>query len=142
MPKKRSLNVPAGFSEIDNSLAGFWKPTQAGQSLQGIVGHMIEGKNTQNASGKPNMFFAVRITDPYVSGPIMDAGDKPVQIDGGELVGVGGAVLVSFLSERVGQEVFLVYKGLGRAKRGQNAPKLYSTYAKDHDAETGEMIPQ
>jgi hypothetical protein len=135
-PKKIAAKIPAGFSEVNNALAGFWKPTVDGQWLQGIVGHMIEGKGQEG--GKPNRFFAVRITNPE-SAPIMSADDKPVALEGGELVGVGGAILVSFLAERVGSEVYLVYKGLGRAKRGQNAPKLYATYAKDYDPETGEV---
>jgi hypothetical protein len=137
--KKRSTNVPAGFKEVDNSLSGFWKPSADGESLQGIVGHMIEARNKQNENGKPNRFFAIRLT---ASTTIMDTSDKMVPGEEGDLVGVGGAVLVSFLADQIGKEVFLVYKGLGRAKRGQNAPKLYATYAKEYDGETGEVIPQ
>lgn len=138
-PKKRSTNIPEGFREVDNSLAGFWKPTTVGQSLQGIVGHMIEGKVTH---GKPNRFYAIRITNSEVSAPIFDTNDKAVTPEGGEMVGVGGAVLMSFLAERIGQEVYLVYTGLGKAKKGQNAPKLYATYAREYDTDTGEVIPQ
>ena len=46
------------------------------------------------------------------------------------LVGVGGKTLATFLEEHIGQAVYIVYKGLGVAKKGQNAPKLYDTYEK------------
>ena len=136
--KKRSTNIPAGFKEVDNSLSGFWKPSLEGQALQGIVGHMIEARNKQNENGKPNRFFAIRLT---ASTQIVDTADKSIDGEEGDLVGVGGAVLVSFLADQIGKEVYLVYKGLGRAKRGQNAPKLYATYARDYDGDTGEVIP-
>jgi hypothetical protein len=36
--------------------------------------------------------------------------------------------------------VFLIYKGLGPKKGGKNPAKLYATYARGHDRETGEVI--
>ena len=136
--KKRSEEkAPEGFREIDNSLAGFWKPTEVGQTLQGVVGRQMISKG---AEGKPNVFYAIRITDPK-SGPIVTGEDEEVTIEGGELVGVGGAILGTFLGGREGQEVFLVFKGMGEKKAGKNPARLYATYVKEYDSETGETIP-
>lgn len=140
MAKPIKVAIPDGFVEVDNSLAGFWKPTLPGQSIRGIVGHLIEAKSGR-ADGKMNRFYALRITDPKVSGPIVSGeGDKVIETEAGALVGVGGAIILSFLAEREGQEVYLVFKGMGRAKHGQNAPKLYATYARAIDPETGEVL--
>jgi len=120
------FSVPKGFKKVDNGIAGFWKPTKEGEGLQGIVGHMVE---TPGADGKPNRFFTVRVTTEE-SGPIVSNTGRVVKTEVGTLVGVGGRVLANFLGERAGsgREVVLVYKGLGKAKTGRNAPKLYETY--------------
>lgn len=134
--KKSNGAVPEGFKEVDNSLAGFWKPEEKGQSLQGAVSHMIE---TKGAEGKPNKFYAVRITDPSKTHGVVSE-DKAIEVEQGDLVGVGGAILLSFLTGREGQEVFLVYKGMGAKKAGKNAPRLFTTYARDFDAELDGVV--
>lgn len=130
--------APKGFKQVDNSLGGFWKPSKGGEHLQGIVGHLIEAKSAQK-DGKTNRFYAVRLTSAD-SAPIVNTDDKPITAEVGMLVGVGGAVLMTFLNDRMGKEVYLAYKGLGKAKRGQNAPKMYDTFEKEFDEESGEVI--
>jgi hypothetical protein len=131
------INAPKGFKQVDNSLGGFWKPTKAGQHLQGLVGHLIEAKSSVR-DGKPNRFYAIRLIGAD-SGPIVNTDDKEIPAEDGMLVGVGGAVLLNFLHERIGKEVYLAYRGLGKAKKGQNAPKMYDTFEREFDAETGEV---
>ena len=48
----------------------------------------------------------------------------------GQIVGVGGKMLLAFLRGREGTEVYLVYAGLGKKKPGQSAPKMFETYEK------------
>jgi hypothetical protein len=135
--KTRSTDkVPQGFREIDNSLTGFWKPTTAGETLQGVVGQRI---TTKGAEGKPNTFYAIRLVSP-APGVQNDKGED-VETEAGDLIGVGGALLLAFLAANEGREVYLIYKGLGTKKPGKNAPKMYGTYVKEYDHETGE-IPQ
>ncbi len=122
MAKKASA-VPAKFRKVETSLAGFWKPDGPGECLQGIVGPAIE---VQTANGL-NTFFTLRLTSTE-GGPIESADDKTVKPELGMIVGVGGKMLAMFLREREGREVFLVYKGKGKAKPGQSAPKLFETY--------------
>jgi hypothetical protein len=118
------MAAPKGFKKVETGISGFWKPTKAGHSLQGVVGHAVE---TKGADGKPNTFYMLRLkTDD--SGPIATGAGKVVRAVEGMVVGVGGRTLQTFLGERIGQEVFLEYKGLGDAKRGQSAPKLYDCY--------------
>ena len=118
------FNIPKGFKKVDNGIAGFWKPTKEGEGLQGVVGHMVE---TPGADGQPNRFYTVRVTS-VESGPIVSTNGRTIKVEAGVLVGVGGRVLANFLSERTGREVVLVYKGLGKAKAGRSAPKLYETF--------------
>lgn len=132
---KTRIDAPKGFVEVGNSMSGFWKPTIPGQSLQGVVGRMIE---TEGAEGKTNRFYSVRITDVARTGPIVSGDDDDATIEKGDVVGVGGAVLLSFLEDHEGKEVFLVYKGLGEKKKGKNQAKLYATYAKGGKASADE----
>jgi hypothetical protein len=125
------FKVNGGFKKVDNSLNGFWKPSAKGEGLQGVVTTRIEGKG---ADGNPNVFYALRITNAE-SGPIVGGDDKPIGVEPGMLVGVGGRTLHSFLGENMGREVALVFQGLGRAKRGRNAPKLYECYASEEGGE-------
>ncbi len=134
--KRSSANVPSGFKKIETKLAGFWKPIKAGQSVQGVVGPMIETKGAED--DKPNRFYTIRITDPKKSGPIVSE-EKTVEVEKGDLVGVGGAMLLNFLDGREGMEVFLVYEGLGAKKPGKHPAKMYGTYAKG--AESKEREP-
>lgn len=129
--------APEGFREVDNAMTGFWKPTSPGQTIQGIVGPMIV---TKGADDKPNRFYTLRITNPERATAVQSTdGKAAADVEAGDLVGVGGALLLSFLANREGQEVYLVYKGLGEKKRGKNPAKLYTTYAKEYDPETGEI---
>jgi hypothetical protein len=126
--------VPAGFREIDNSLSGFWKPTDVGQTLQGVVGQRI---TTKGAEGKANTFYAIRLVSPTVA--VQNDKGEDVETEAGDLIGVGGALLLAFLAANEGREVYLIYKGLGTKKTGKNPPKMYGTFVKEYDGETGEI---
>jgi hypothetical protein len=115
--------APAGFRKVDGTLLGFWKPDLAGEILQGVVGARIE---TPGSDGKPNVFFAVTLTDSAMN--IITSDDETINAPAGSTVGVGGKMLISFLEARTGQEVALVYRGLGKAKPRQSQPRLFDTY--------------
>ena len=125
--KKASSNgAPPGYRKVETRIQGFFKPKKPGDFIEGVVGHRAE---SQGADGKPNVYFTFRLADDQCT-CIADSEGKPMKTDGGMLVGVGGKTLATFLEEHEGQAVYIVYKGLGVAKRGQNAPKLYDTYEK------------
>lgn len=130
--KKRATGAPAGFRKVETSLLGFWKPTAAGELIQGMVGTAIE---TRGADGKPNRFYPIHLTTLEASS-IISQDDKEVRPTLGGMVGVSGAMLRSFLAAREGTEVVLVYKGKGKAKPGQSAPKLYETYERGESEES------
>jgi len=124
--KKRTQasSAPAGFSRVENQLIGFWKPDQVGENIQGVIESAIR---TPGKNGRTNLFYALRLTS--------DSGGSIVDNDGviqdtvaGARVGVGGAMIANFMQGRIGQEVYLVYQGLGVAKKGRNAAKLYDCY--------------
>jgi hypothetical protein len=119
----------SGFKKVETHLAGFWKPTADGQHLQGIVVQAIEVRGHED---KPNTFYTVQLTA-ETGGPIKDGDDKTIKTEIGMIVGVGGKMLLTFLRNREGKEVMLVYRGLGSKKAGQNAPKLYDTYEREGD---------
>lgn len=120
---------PAGFKKIETHLAGFWKPEIAGQSVQGIVGDAVEvvGKDKQ-----VNVFYSLTLTT-NDAGPIKGKDDKNVEVGEGQMIGVGGKMLLIFLRGREGKEVFITYTGLGPKKPGQNAPKMFDTFERDGD---------
>jgi len=124
-PPKASTKVkaPAGYREVDNALNGFWKPRSPGDFIEGIVGHRIDAV----VNGKPSVFFSFKLADDTCD-CIESAGGKKVAPDAGMLVGIGGATLRTFLEERSGKAVYIVFKGMGNAKPGQSAPKLYATF--------------
>ena len=121
--------APKGFKKVETGLTGFWRPTKVGQCLQGVVGHAVE---TKGRDGKSNTFFVLRLSTSDCEG-VSSQNGKALKADIGMLVGVGGKVLHTFLSEHTGREVYLIYKGLGDAKRGQNAPKLFDVYESVED---------
>lgn len=126
MAEKQTANrAPSGFRKVETSISGFWKPTRVGQSIQGIVGHAVE---VAGKEGQPNTFYTLKLTDENIGGQIATQDDKPVKPHKGMVIGIGGKALLTFLREREGKEVFLSYKGLGVAKKGQSAPKLYDCY--------------
>lgn len=116
-------NAPAGFHKIETSIAGFWKPTKEGQTIQGSIMEAIQIKGRDG----DNTFYTLCLTSEE-GGPILSSDDKPVKPEEGMIVGVGGKMLLPFLRGREGREVFLVYAGLGKKKSGQSAPKMYETY--------------
>lgn len=119
--------TPTGFKKIETHLAGFWKPEISGQSVQGIVGDAVEvvGKDKQ-----VNVFYSLTLTS-NECGPIKGKDDKTVDVGEGQMIGVGGKMLLIFLRGREGKEVFITYTGLGPKKPGQNAPKMFDTFERD-----------
>jgi hypothetical protein len=124
--------APEGYSEVKTNIQGFWKPETPGDWVEGIVGERIEGKG---ADGKANVYYSLRLADDSVHGPFMrtDEGGKStkVEAEAGLLVGVSGATLRAFMAGQIGKPVYLIYKGMGKAKPGQSAPRLFATFARD-----------
>jgi hypothetical protein len=120
---------PTGMRKVDTGIAGFWKPKDPGDTISGIVGHKVVG----TYKGKPNVYFTFKLADD-TSGPIETSDGKNVPADAGMNIGVGGAALQTFLSDHVGQAVALFFTGMGTAKKGQNAPRLYDCYEEETEA--------
>jgi len=127
MAATKKLNgAPTGYRKVETRISGFFKPDRAGQFIEGVVGHRAE---SPGSDGKPNVYYTFRLADDQCTA-IKDGEGKTMKTDGGMLVGIGGKTLLTFLEEHEGQAVYIVYKGLGIAKKGQNAPKTYDTYEK------------
>lgn len=117
--------VPEGFRKIETHLAGFWKPEIEGQSVQGIVGEAVE---VQGKDNKVNVFYSLTLTTDQ-GGPIVGKEKgKPIDCVPGQMIGVGGKMLLIFLRGREGKEVYITYTGLGPEKPGQNPAKLFDTF--------------
>jgi hypothetical protein len=125
-------DAPEGYTEVKTNIQGFWKPETPGDWVEGIVGERIEGRG---ADGKPNVYYSLRLASDDVLGPIVrvDEGGQATKLESeaGMLVGVSGATLRAFMAGMIGKPVYLIYKGMGKAKPGQSAPRLYATYARD-----------
>lgn len=127
--KKSAAAIVPGFRKVETHLAGFWKPEIAGQSVQGIVGEAVE---VQGKDGKTNVFYSLTLTT-NEAGPIRGKDDKKIDVGEGQMIGIGGKMLLIFLRGREGKEVFIQYTGLGPKKAGQNAPKMFDTFERDSD---------
>ena len=92
---------PTGFKKVETHLAGFWKPEIPGQAVQGIVGEAVE---VQGKDGKLNTFYSLTLTT-NDGGPIKGKDDKRVEVGEGQMIGVGGKMLLIFLRGREGKEV-------------------------------------
>jgi len=128
MAKQKRNDAPEGFRKVQTSISGFWKPEGAGEFLQGVVGSMITVKSKKE--GDDNRFFPLTLTSTD-GGPVVNTEGKSIPMEAGQIVGVSGKMLFAFLGAREGQEVFLVYRGKGKAKPGQSAPKLFETYERE-----------
>jgi hypothetical protein len=141
-PKKNPLpyQPPKGGRLRNTELAGFFKPEKAGDAVHGVLGHRIE---TKGQDGRPNIFYTLRLADvaenaaAESSGPLVTKHGKPVEPETDMLIGVGGKVAVARLDElEQGAPVSIYFAGMGEAKRGQSAPKLYHVY--DYPAGEGD----
>lgn len=128
-PSKKSSKVIPGFRKIETHLAGFWKPEIAGQSIQGVVGEAVE---VSGHDGKTNVFYSLTLTTNNAA-PIVGKDNKKIDVGEGQMVGIGGKMLLIFLRGREGKEVYIEYIGLGPKKPGQNAPKMFDTFERETD---------
>lgn len=119
--------APEGFTKIETNLIGFWKPEIPGQFVRGYVGEAVE---KIGVDGKPNVFYSLTLTADD-AGPFETREKRPIEATSGQMVGLGGKMLLIFLRGREGKEVYVSYTGLGPAKRGQNPPKMFDTYEAD-----------
>lgn len=124
-----TISAPDGFRKVETHLAGFWKPEIEGQAVQGVVGDAVE---VQGKDGKTNVFYSLTLTTDDAA-PIKGKDDKTIKVGAGQMIGVGGKMLLIFLRGREGKEVFITYTGLGPKKPGQNAPKMFDTFEREAD---------
>ena len=124
--------TPDGYVEVKTNIQGFWKPETPGDWVEGIVGERIEGKG---ADDKANVYYSLRLSGDDVRGPFFRKEENgamtKVEAEAGLLVGISGATLRAFLASQIGRPVYLVYKGMGKPKPGQSAPRLFATFARD-----------
>jgi hypothetical protein len=125
--KVNGAKIIPGFRKVETHLIGFWKPEIAGQAVQGIVGDAVEVVGTD---GKANTFYSLTVTT-NDAGPIVGKDNKKIDVGAGQMIGIGGKMLIPFLRGREGREVYLEYTGLGKKKAGQNAPKMFDTFERD-----------
>lgn len=121
--------APEGFRKVETHLAGFWKPEIVGQSVQGTIGEAVE---VQGKDSKVNVFYSLTLTSDQ-GGPIVGKDGKKIPTIPGQMVGVGGKMLLIFLRGREGKEVYITYAGLGPEKAGQSPAKLFDTFERGED---------
>lgn len=124
---RANAKLPIGFRKVETHLAGFWKPEIPGQSVQGLVGEAIE---VQGHDGKVNTFYSLTLTN-NEGGPVVGKDGKKISVGEGQMIGVGGKMLLIFLRGREGKEVLLSYTGLGPKQVGKNQAKMFDTYERD-----------
>lgn len=131
--KKRSTSngAPEGFAKIESPhMSGFWVPTIAGQSVQGVVGESI---TATGRDGKPNQYYLLMLTS-NDSGPVIGVENgrkRTIEVGEGMMIGVGGAVLLSLLRGREGKEILARFTGLGPKKPGKSQARMFDVYERE-----------
>jgi len=93
------------FKELES---GEWKPTQEGETLTGIY----LGSKKEVGPNKVMMYH-------------LESEGKPISVWGSAILDDRMAFVKS------GQLIRITYKGLGEAKSGQNAPKIFKVEVDD-----------
>jgi len=101
-------------SEYKESTGNFWKPTQEGDSLEGLYVNK-ESNIGPNAS---NIYYIERL-------------------DTHEVVQLWGTTVLDMrmIPVKIGQQVLITYKGLGQKGKGKQAPHIWKVEYKDPDLE-------
>lgn len=103
--------LPAGFVAVSTQMAVTWDPTNPDhpQAIQGTWGHVreIEIKRGRGIQ----IQHVVNVTTDETTWSVWES------------AGLKGL----FEEAEEGDEVYIKYEGLGKAKKGQNAPKIYTS---------------
>jgi hypothetical protein len=91
-----------------------WFSAGLGGPIQGVILSVQERLNDQ---GKPNNFYAVRLTRP---GTFSLAGGDEVSLDQGAIVALGQSHALQFLAEKIGHEVYVKPLEKKRTRSGQS----------------------
>lgn len=116
-----SQDIPEGMKKIGSGNAPTWKP-EVGDSLHGEVTDgvkIVEFKTKKKVKGK--------LVEETTERRVMEVTNR----EDGERFAVWESAaleeLFDTISERgVGTDIYLRFDGLGTAKKGQNAPKLFT----------------
>ena len=115
-------DIPAGMKQLGGGYAPTWKPEKAGDSIHGTVTsevRTVEFTNRKKVKGK--------MVDEVTERRVMEV----TTIDTEQRYAVWeSAALVELFDEvagtGTGANVYIRFDGLGEAKKGQNAPKLFT----------------
>ncbi len=107
------------MSEYKESTGNFWKPTQKGESVEGLY----INKETDVGSNKANIYYFEKLKDH-------------------EVVQLWGTTILDqrMIPVKIGQQVLITYKGLGEKGKGKNAPHIWKVEYKDVDGMSSEEI--
>lgn len=114
--------IPEHMRKLEGSYAPTWKPETEGDAVHLIVTKGVHSVEVESGRGKGKRIEQRRIFEGHTVG------------DEDERFGVWESATLSNLfdelnasdREGVGREVFVRYDGVGKAKPGQNPPKLFT----------------
>lgn len=117
IPESLQASAPEGFDEVfGERVVGWWALTP-GNVIRGILRDMFETKSKfkrDDGSNKKRV-YKIEVTDPtgcLVMESGEDAGDDPVPVEKGDLVGVDEKGFLKALARvMVGQEIWIQYLG-------------------------------
>lgn len=116
-------NIPEGMTQLGGGYAPTWKPADVGEVLHGTVTsdvRTVEFTNRKKVKGK--------MVDEITERRVMEVTD--IDDDTRRFAVWESAALVELFDQvaeaGTGCAVYIRYDGLGEAKKGQNAPKLFT----------------
>lgn len=104
----RGANLPKGYEAI-GGFSESWKPEKAGDSIEGTVSGFRDVEVTRGKKKEASRIMEIECKD-------------------GKTRSVWHSAGLNSLFERAeeGSQVYIRFEGMGKAKRGQNAPRLYT----------------
>jgi hypothetical protein len=114
---KTKSALPSGFKAISKG-GDSWTPTKNGESISGVL------------TGVKPVHFDAEMKGKKVVRQERDVNVYTIKTKNGEIQVWQSAGLKALENVKKKQQVYIRFDGMGRAKPGQNAPKLYTVAVK------------
>lgn len=120
--EKDGPNLPNGFEPLSRKSVDGWFVLEEGNVAQGFIRGSFQVPNKFNRK-VPKTVYMIELTEGGTSA-LVEGEVKELSV--GDTVGVDEKGWLSALDKvEEGREVYIRYKGLGKAKEGQSAPHMF-----------------
>lgn len=117
MAKVSKVQLPAGFKAISAG-GDSWKPNEVGASITGVL-HSVKSVHFDEEKKGKKVVQEARDVNVYT-----------IRTKDGDVQVWQSAGLKALTEVKKGRQVYIRYDGMGTAKKGRSAPRLYTVATK------------